>query len=52
MEKLGVTLDIETLSNYILPVFSDMETARQALKVSGRLGLCFEVSEKVIATEM
>uniref|UniRef100_A0A3P9IAJ2 Leucine-rich pentatricopeptide repeat containing n=1 Tax=Oryzias latipes TaxID=8090 RepID=A0A3P9IAJ2_ORYLA len=46
MEKLGVTLDIETLSNYILPVFSDMETARQALKVSGRLGLCFEVSEK------
>uniref|UniRef100_H2LIH1 PROP1-like PPR domain-containing protein n=1 Tax=Oryzias latipes TaxID=8090 RepID=H2LIH1_ORYLA len=35
MEKLGVTLDIETLSNYILPVFSDMETARQALKEAG-----------------
>uniref|UniRef100_A0A3P9IAI8 Leucine-rich pentatricopeptide repeat containing n=1 Tax=Oryzias latipes TaxID=8090 RepID=A0A3P9IAI8_ORYLA len=31
MEKLGVTLDIETLSNYILPVFSDMET-ENALK--------------------
>uniref|UniRef100_A0A3P9M7R0 Leucine-rich pentatricopeptide repeat containing n=1 Tax=Oryzias latipes TaxID=8090 RepID=A0A3P9M7R0_ORYLA len=35
MEMLGVTLDIETLSNYILPVFSDMETARQALKEAG-----------------
>uniref|UniRef100_A0A3B3DEU5 PROP1-like PPR domain-containing protein n=1 Tax=Oryzias melastigma TaxID=30732 RepID=A0A3B3DEU5_ORYME len=38
MEKLGIAPDMETLSNYILPVFSDMETARQALKVSGRLG--------------
>ncbi|XP_024152765.1 leucine-rich PPR motif-containing protein, mitochondrial [Oryzias melastigma] len=35
MEKLGIAPDMETLSNYILPVFSDMETARQALKEAG-----------------
>lgn len=43
MEKLGIAPDMETLSNYILPVFSDMETARQALKVSGRLGELTEI---------
>uniref|UniRef100_A0A1A8HPD2 Leucine-rich PPR-motif containing n=1 Tax=Nothobranchius korthausae TaxID=1143690 RepID=A0A1A8HPD2_9TELE len=35
MEELGVSLDIDTLSNYILPVFSSTEEARQALKEEG-----------------
>uniref|UniRef100_A0A7N9AZV0 Leucine rich pentatricopeptide repeat containing n=1 Tax=Mastacembelus armatus TaxID=205130 RepID=A0A7N9AZV0_9TELE len=33
MHQLGVSPDVETLSNYILPVFSSMEAARQTLKV-------------------
>uniref|UniRef100_A0A7N9ASD3 Leucine rich pentatricopeptide repeat containing n=1 Tax=Mastacembelus armatus TaxID=205130 RepID=A0A7N9ASD3_9TELE len=32
MHQLGVSPDVETLSNYILPVFSSMEAARQTLK--------------------
>uniref|UniRef100_A0A8D0D7B0 Leucine rich pentatricopeptide repeat containing n=1 Tax=Sander lucioperca TaxID=283035 RepID=A0A8D0D7B0_SANLU len=33
MQELEVCPDVETLSNYILPVFPSMEAARQALKV-------------------
>ncbi|KAM6915877.1 LOW QUALITY PROTEIN: leucine-rich PPR motif-containing protein, mitochondrial [Xenentodon cancila] len=35
MQELGVTPDVETLSNYILPVFPSIQAARQALKDSG-----------------
>ncbi|XP_026164936.1 leucine-rich PPR motif-containing protein, mitochondrial [Mastacembelus armatus] len=35
MHQLGVSPDVETLSNYILPVFSSMEAARQTLKDIG-----------------
>uniref|UniRef100_A0A1A7XIN2 Leucine-rich PPR-motif containing n=1 Tax=Iconisemion striatum TaxID=60296 RepID=A0A1A7XIN2_9TELE len=35
MEELGVSLDGETLSNYILPVFPSIEEARQTLKEEG-----------------
>lgn len=33
MQELGVSPDVETLSNYVLPVFPSMEASRQALKV-------------------
>ncbi|KAM4606941.1 LOW QUALITY PROTEIN: leucine-rich PPR motif-containing protein, mitochondrial [Polymixia lowei] len=35
MQELGVYPDVETFSNYILPVFSSMDAARQALKEAG-----------------
>ncbi|KAF1375540.1 hypothetical protein PFLUV_G00221260 [Perca fluviatilis] len=35
MQELEVCPDVETLSNYILPVFPSMEAARQALKDAG-----------------
>ncbi|XP_078128811.1 leucine-rich PPR motif-containing protein, mitochondrial [Sander vitreus] len=35
MQALGVRPDVETFSNYILPVFPSMETAQQALKDAG-----------------
>ncbi|XP_013886428.1 leucine-rich PPR motif-containing protein, mitochondrial [Austrofundulus limnaeus] len=35
MEKLGVTPDQDTVYTYILPVFSDIEAAQQALKNAG-----------------
>ncbi|XP_028983257.1 leucine-rich PPR motif-containing protein, mitochondrial [Betta splendens] len=35
MQQLGVAPDVDTLSNYILPVFSDLEKARQTLKDAG-----------------
>ncbi|XP_042289821.1 leucine-rich PPR motif-containing protein, mitochondrial [Thunnus maccoyii] len=35
MQELGVTPDVETLSNYILPVFPSMEAARKALTDAG-----------------
>ncbi|XP_070771978.1 leucine-rich PPR motif-containing protein, mitochondrial [Enoplosus armatus] len=35
MQELGVSADVETLSNYILPVFPSMEASRQALKDAG-----------------
>ncbi|MEQ2260925.1 hypothetical protein XENORESO_003349, partial [Xenotaenia resolanae] len=35
MEKLGVSPDLGTLSNYILPVFPSLEAAQQALKDLG-----------------
>ncbi|XP_053188703.1 leucine-rich PPR motif-containing protein, mitochondrial [Scomber japonicus] len=35
MQALGVIPDVETLTNYILPVFPNMEAARKALKDSG-----------------
>lgn len=33
MQDLDVSPDVETLSNYILPVFPGIDAARQALKV-------------------
>lgn len=33
MQDLDVSPDVETLSNYILPVFPSIDAARQALKV-------------------
>lgn len=33
MQDLDVSPDVETLSNYILPVFASIDAARQALKV-------------------
>lgn len=36
MQELGVTPDVDTFHNYILPVFSSTDAARQALKV----GVC------------
>uniref|UniRef100_A0A3Q1GHU0 Leucine rich pentatricopeptide repeat containing n=1 Tax=Acanthochromis polyacanthus TaxID=80966 RepID=A0A3Q1GHU0_9TELE len=35
MQELGVSPDVETLSNYVLPVFPSREAARQALKDGG-----------------
>ncbi|KAK2824504.1 hypothetical protein Q5P01_021679 [Channa striata] len=35
MQELDVSPDVETLSNYILPVFNNLEAARQALKTAG-----------------
>ncbi|XP_045925978.1 leucine-rich PPR motif-containing protein, mitochondrial [Micropterus dolomieu] len=35
MQELGVSPDVETLSNYVLPVFPSMEASRQALKDTG-----------------
>uniref|UniRef100_A0A8C6KF66 Leucine rich pentatricopeptide repeat containing n=1 Tax=Nothobranchius furzeri TaxID=105023 RepID=A0A8C6KF66_NOTFU len=34
MKELGVSLDVDTLPHYILPVFSSIEEAHQALKVT------------------
>lgn len=38
MQALDVTLDLDTVSTYIHPVFSSVEAARQALEV-----LCVEI---------
>uniref|UniRef100_A0A8C3GC10 Leucine rich pentatricopeptide repeat containing n=1 Tax=Cyclopterus lumpus TaxID=8103 RepID=A0A8C3GC10_CYCLU len=35
MQELELSLDVESLSNYILPAFPSMEAARQALKEAG-----------------
>ncbi|KAM9726781.1 leucine-rich PPR motif-containing protein, mitochondrial [Menidia menidia] len=35
MQELGVSPDVETLSNYILPVFPNIDEARKALKDCG-----------------
>uniref|UniRef100_A0A1A8CQK4 Leucine-rich PPR-motif containing n=1 Tax=Nothobranchius kadleci TaxID=1051664 RepID=A0A1A8CQK4_NOTKA len=35
MKELGVSLDVDTLPHYILPVFSSIEEAHQALKEEG-----------------
>ena len=40
MQALGVIPDVETLTNYILPVFPNMEAARKALKVTLRVRVC------------
>lgn len=38
MQELGVAADVDTFHNYILPVFSSTDAARQALKVC--VGVC------------
>lgn len=44
MQELGVTADVDTFHNYILPVFSSMDAAQRALQVGvcvwgGRVGV-------------
>lgn len=34
MQELGVTADVDTFHNYILPVFSSIDATQQALQVS------------------
>lgn len=40
MQELGVSADVDTFHNYILPVFASTDAARQALKVCVRAPVC------------
>ncbi|KAM3863077.1 LOW QUALITY PROTEIN: leucine-rich PPR motif-containing protein, mitochondrial [Diretmus argenteus] len=48
MQELGVSLDVETFSNYILPCFPNMDAARQAVQDAG----CSLESEGFISSEV
>lgn len=43
MKELGVTADVETFQNYILPTFPSMDAAQQALEVSVCVSECARV---------
>lgn len=40
MQELDVTLNVETLSNYIIPVFPSTDAAQTALKVAQKSVVC------------